>query len=98
MKPSAKTRLFVAWCVLVAISLIYLWIDHTASAGGVALASTTVTVAAIGFALVKVRIILREFMGVRHAPPLLRRLTDLLVVIMAVALLGTYAIGRVTVS
>ena len=52
------------------------------------------TVAAIVFALVKVRIIMREFMDVRHAPPLLRRLTDLLVAIMAVALLGTYFVGR----
>ena len=40
-------------------------------------ASTAVTVAAICLALVKVRIIMREFMEVRHAPPLLRRLTDL---------------------
>ncbi len=94
MEHSGKTRLFVAWLVLVAITLIYLWIDNAADANGVLLASTGVTVVAICLALVKVRIIMREFMDVRHAPPLLRRLTDLLVVIMAVALLGTYFVGR----
>jgi hypothetical protein len=33
-------------------------------------------------------------MEVQHAPPLLRRLTDLLVVLMAAALLGMYTAGR----
>ena len=44
-------------------------------------------------ALVKVRIIFREFMEVRHAPVLLGRLTDLWVVLTAVSLLGSYFIG-----
>jgi len=98
VKLSAKTRLFAAWFVLVAITLSYLWIDHAANARDMLLASTAVTMAAIGFALVKVRIILREFMDVRHAPPLLRRFTDLLVAIMAVALLGTYIVGKAVAS
>jgi hypothetical protein len=94
MKISAGKRLLVAWLVLVAITLIYLWIDQTADRHGILVASTGVTVAAIGLALVKARIVMREFMDVRHAPPLLRRLTDLLLVVMAVALLGTYLVGR----
>ncbi len=94
MQHSERTRLFVAWFVLVTITLIYLWMDNTADASGVLVASTGVTVVAICLALVKARIILREFMDVRHAPRLLRRLTDLLVAIMAVALLGTYVVGR----
>jgi hypothetical protein len=44
-------------------------------------------------ALVKVRIIFREFMEVRHAPVLLCRLTDGWVVLMAVCLLGSYFVG-----
>jgi hypothetical protein len=44
--------------------------------------------------LIKFRIIMREFMEVRHAPPLLRRLTDILVAVIAVALLGTYLVGQ----
>jgi Prokaryotic Cytochrome C oxidase subunit IV len=94
VEHSEKTRLFVAWLVLVAITLVYLWMDDAADASGVLVASTGVTVVAICLALVKARIILREFMDVRHAPPLLRRLTDLLVAVMAVALLGTYLVGR----
>ena len=94
MQISNKTRLAVAWLVLVAITLIYLWIDRSADESGVLVASTTDTVTAILLAVVKVRIVLREYMDVRHAPPLLRRLTDVLVVVIAVSLLGTYAVGR----
>jgi len=78
----------------VAITLIYLWIDHSADTSGVLVASTAVTVFAIVLALVKFRIIVRELMDVRHAPPVLRRITDLLVAVIAVALLTSYLIGR----
>ena len=94
MQTSDKTRLLGAWLVLVAITLIYLWIDHSADTSGVLVASTAVTVFAIALAVAKFRIILREFMDVRHAPPMLRRLTDLLVAVIAVALLSSYLIGR----
>ena len=80
--------------VLVAITLIYRWIDRSADDRGVPVASTAVTVAALGLALVKFRIILREFMDVRHAPVWLRRITDLLVAVIAVSLLSTYLVGR----
>ena len=94
METSSKTRLFVAWIVLVAITLIYLRIDNSADANGILLASTAVTVAAIVLALAKVWIIMREFMDVRHAPVLLRRLTDALVAVIAIALLTTYFVGK----
>jgi Prokaryotic Cytochrome C oxidase subunit IV len=87
-------RLLIVWLVLVAITLGYLWIDHAASHGGVLVASSLVTVIAICLALVKVRIIMREFMEVRNAPPLLCRLTDLWVVLMATAMLGVYFAGK----
>ena len=51
------------------------------------------TVLAICFALIKVRIIIREFMEVRNAPQVLRRLTDFWILLMAVALLGVYFAG-----
>jgi hypothetical protein len=92
--PSKGKRLAVAWVVLAAITGLYLVIDHTAEGHGHATASTTVTVLAIALALVKYRVILREFMDVRGAPPILRRLTDLLVAVIAAALLGTYVVGR----
>jgi len=91
---SGKRRLLIAWSVLVAITLSYLWVDGRADDDGALVASTTATVAAIGLALVKLRIIMRELMDVRRAPMLLRRATDLLLVVIAVALLSSYLIGK----
>jgi hypothetical protein len=87
-------RLFWVWLILVAISLAYLGIDRAATHGGIPTASTVVTVGAICFALLKVRIIMREFMEVRTAPRVLCRLTDFWVLLMAAALLGTYFAGK----
>jgi len=94
VETTFNRRLFAAWLVLVGITLTYLWIDHAVGGGALPKASSVVTVAAICLALVKVRIIMREFMEVRNAPRLLCHLTDLLVVVMAAALLGAYAAGR----
>jgi hypothetical protein len=44
-------------------------------------------------ALVKVRLIFREFMQVRNAPALLCRITDLWVLLIGAALLGSYFTG-----
>jgi hypothetical protein len=93
-RSGSNGRLFVAWLILVVISLAYLWIDHAASHKGFPTESTVVTVVAICFALIKVRIIMREFMEVRSAPVVLRRLTDFWVVLMAVAMLGVYLGGK----
>ncbi len=87
-------RLFAVWAILVAISLAYLGIDRAATHQGVPTASTVVTVGAICLALIKVRIIMREFMEVRAAPRVLRRLTDFWVLLMASAMLGVYFAGK----
>lgn len=55
--------------------------------------SAAITSGAIVIALVKVRIIIREFMEVRHAPALLCRLTDLWIAFAGVGLLGAYFAG-----
>ena len=94
METSSKKRLNVAWLVVVAITVIYLWIDNTADDGGVPVSSTAVTVSAIVLALVKYRIVMREFMDVRAAPPLLRRITDVLVAVIATSLITCYLVGR----
>jgi hypothetical protein len=87
-------RLLAVWLLLSAITVAYLWIDHSADDHGAPTASVAVTVSAIVLALIKVRIIMREFMEVRHASRLLCRLTDLLVVLMAAGLLGMYVAGK----
>ena len=86
-------RLLIVLAILTAMTQIYVVLDQRADDAGSLRGSTVVTVAAILIALVKVRIIFREFMEVRHAPALLRRLTDAWVLLMGVALLGSYFIG-----
>ena len=94
VETTFNRRQFVAWLVLVGITLTYLLIDHAVGGGAFPRSSVVVTVGAICLALIKVRIIMREFMEVRNAPRLLCRLTDLWVVLMAVALLGVYVVGK----
>lgn len=84
-------RLLVVWLVLAALTVSYLWIDH--SANGSPRSNVVVTCGVIFIALVKVRIIFREFMEVRQAPALLRRLTDAWVLLIATGLFGSYFVG-----
>jgi hypothetical protein len=84
--------LLIVWLILSAITLVYLWVGSLDPARALR-PSALVTTSAIVMALVKVRIIFREFMEVRHAPVLLCRLTDGWVVLMAVCLLGSYFVG-----
>jgi hypothetical protein len=93
VNAGVKKRLLIVWLVLSSITLLYLWMDHSVDRGGISGPSVVVTASAIVIALIKVRIIFREFMEVRRAPALLCRLTDLWVVLMATCLLGSYAIG-----
>ena len=94
MNLSAERRLTAAWIVVVAVTLIYLVIDGSVVGNGGLGASTFASLAAIALALAKLRIIMREFMDVRHAPRMLRTMTDALVIIMGTCLLGTYLVGR----
>ena len=91
--PRTDKRLLTVWVMLVTVTAGYLVLDGVADEGGTRRSSTVVTVVAIAVALAKIRIVLAEFMEVRHAPALLRRLSDLCVLMMAAALLGTYAVG-----
>lgn len=84
-------RLLVVWLVLASLTLGYLLIDH--SAHGSLRSNVVVTSSVIVIALIKVRIIFREFMEVREAPVLLRRLTDAWVVLIAAGLFGSYFVG-----
>jgi hypothetical protein len=86
-------RPLVILMILSAITLGYLALDRSADGHGTFRASSVVTTIAILLALVKVRLIFREFMQVRNAPALLCRLTDLWVLIIGAALLGSYFSG-----
>jgi Prokaryotic Cytochrome C oxidase subunit IV len=91
VKTTFNKRLLVVWLVLAAFTLSYLWIDHSLS--GSLTPSAILTSSVITIALIKVRIIFREFMEVRQAPAVLCRLTDAWVLLIAAALLGSYFIG-----
>lgn len=52
MPSFIRSRLFVAWLVLVAVTAVYLWTDHSAEKDGLAVASVSVTVSAILLGLV----------------------------------------------
>ncbi|MDF3336795.1 cytochrome C oxidase subunit IV family protein [Mycolicibacterium septicum] len=93
MRTKGNTRLLIVWAILTAMTLVYVWLDEAVDQNGTLKASTVVTVSAIAIALVKVRIIFREFMEVRHAPALLCRLTDAWVVLIGICLLGSYFVG-----
>ena len=93
MSTTFNKRLLIVWLILTSMTLAYVWIDHTVDQNGMLRASTVVTVSAIVIALIKVRIIFREFMEVRHAPAWLCRFTDAWVVLIAVCLLGSYFVG-----
>ncbi|MFV8167193.1 cytochrome C oxidase subunit IV family protein [Mycobacterium sp. 134] len=93
MRVKGNTRLLIVWAILTAMTLVYVWLDEAVDQDGTLKASTVVTVSAIAIALVKVRIIFREFMEVRHAPTLLCRLTDGWVVLIGICLLGSYFVG-----
>lgn len=82
-------RLLVVWGVLASLTVGYLGIDHADALRPSALVTSCVIV----IALIKVRIIVREFMEVRLAPALLCRLTDAWVILIGVSLLGTYFAG-----
>jgi hypothetical protein len=89
-----QKRLIVIWLALSAITIMQLGIgsiDGRAALAG----KSAIAASAIAIALIKVRIIIREFMEVRHAPVLLGRLTDLWVVLTGAILLGGYLAGTV---
>ena len=93
MNAQPKRRPLIVWLILSAITLAYLALDRFVDHQGTYRASSVVTTIAILLALVKARLIFQEFMQVRNAPALLYRLTDLWVVLIGVALLGSYFTG-----
>jgi hypothetical protein len=93
VSTTSNKRLLIVWAILTSMTLVYVWLDHSVDQNGTLKASTVVTVSAIVIALIKVRIIFREFMEVRHAPALLCRLTDGWVVLVGVCLLTSYFVG-----
>ena len=92
MNTGFEKRLLVVWLALSAMTIAQLGVGSLDGQGALR-PNAAITSSVIVIALVKVRIIIREFMEVRHAPVLLCRLTDLWVVLTGVSLLGCYFVG-----
>ena len=93
MNRRFEKRLIFVWLALSAITLAQLGLGSLGERNSLT-PNAVITSSAIVIALIKVRVIIREFMEVRHAPVLLCRLTDLWVVLTGVSLLGSYFVGR----
>lgn len=92
MNRQIEKRLIVVLLALSAITLAQLAVGSLGEQDALA-PNAAITSSAIVIALIKVRVIIREFMEVRHAPVLLCRLTDLWVAVTGVSLLGSYFVG-----
>jgi len=92
VKAGFEKRLFIVWLALSAITLAQLAVGSLEGRAAIA-SNAVIASSAIGIALLKVRIIFREFMEVRHAPVLLGRLTDLWIVLTGILLVGGYLAG-----
>ena len=90
-------RLGAVWLALVAITLLSWWIGS--KHGGDAFArNAAATFAVLAIAAIKVRVIMREFMEVRHAPAALRWLADGWLAVLILALGGLYVAGTPAIS
>jgi len=87
-----EKRLLFVWIALSVITGASVWIGSPDDQQALH-PSGALTASAIGIAFFKVRIIFTEFMEVRHAPALLRRLADLWVGLSAAILIGAYFAG-----
>ena len=94
MDSRVQRRLFLVWLGLSGITVLQL-VMSSLKGQGMLLPSATITVSVIGMALIKARFILREFMEVRHAPALLRHLTDVWIAITSLTLFGVYFLGMI---
>ena len=97
MSAGFEQRLAAVWLLLSAVTLAQLGVGG-ADGRDALVPEGALAAGAIGIALVKVRIIFREFMEVRHAPAWLGRMTDLWLVATAVILVVGYAAGRASGS
>ena len=92
MNVGFEKRLLIVWLALSAITCVSLWLGSLPGRRYLA-PDAAITISVIVIAFLKVRIIMREFMEVRTAPALLRRITDIWLSLTAAILLGVYSFG-----
>jgi hypothetical protein len=91
MSGNVEKRLLIVALALVGVTLISWWIGSHHGQRQFA-SNILITYSVVLIAAIKARVVIREFMEVRHAPVLLRRLTDGWIIFIAVALLAIYSL------
>ena len=91
MRVSSQSRLSIAWFALTAITLFAWWIGAHRGEGPLR-PDPAVGLSAMAITLVKVRVIIREFMDVRHAPARLKLVTDAWLILFIIAMVIAYFI------
>lgn len=88
LEKNATARLTLVWTVLSVITVVS-W-SFAPADGGTTAHSVPITVAVLGMALVKSRLIIQHFMEVRTAPRWLKTFTDVWLAVLWAAILGIY--------
>lgn len=90
MGDRAERRMFLTWCALAAATVLSAW----AGTGETAFESNAVAaLTVIAVAVIKIRVVMREFMHVRHGPVILSWLTDMWLVLTCGTMVGMYLLG-----
>lgn len=89
MGVSAQTRLALTWLLLTGITLFAWWMGARHGPGPLQ-PDPAVAIGAIGVTVIKVRVIIMEFMDARHAPARLRYLMDSFLTLFVVLMLLAY--------
>lgn len=84
-----RSRLFLAWLLLSAITILAWWIGMRHD-GTPLQPQASVGLSAMAITLIKVRIIMREFMDVKDAPKKLKHITDLWLILFILIMIVFY--------
>lgn len=89
MRLLPNVRLLVVWGLLSGVTLLAWWMGETRSQGDPQ-PESAIAIGAIAITVVKVRLVVFEFMDGRHGPPVLRWLTNAWLTIFSGAMLAAY--------
>jgi Prokaryotic Cytochrome C oxidase subunit IV len=89
MGSTARNRLLIVWAALTLITLVSWGIGASHGTGPIR-PDAAVALGAIAITLIKVRVIIREFMDVRAAPKKLKTVTDAWLITFGLAMLAAY--------
>jgi heme/copper-type cytochrome/quinol oxidase subunit 4 len=84
--PVTSARITWTWALLSALTLVSWALAATRGFSP----DTALTIVVLAIAALKTRLVIRQFMDVRVAPPWLRRTTDAWLAVLMAAILGLY--------